>query len=88
MNGDRFSCKWLATYGLSRGGRTASDSDAYGTRRRAIADDRDRGTRRPVARRSGFLRSGRRKMTGGVLDDRNARRSHLLAKAGLRSECT
>nr|WP_314072127.1 hypothetical protein [uncultured Campylobacter sp.] len=31
MSGDRFSCKWLATYGLSRGGRTASDSGTYGT---------------------------------------------------------
>ena len=36
-----------------------------------------------------FSRSGRRKMVGSVLDDGgdcNARRSHLLAKAGLRSE--
>ena len=31
MNGDRFSCKWLATYGLSRGGRAASNGETYGT---------------------------------------------------------
>jgi len=36
-----------------------------------------------------FSSSDRRKMAGGVLDDSgdcNARRPHLLAKAGLRSE--
>ena len=69
MSGDGLSCGRLVAVD---GYRAASDSGAYGTRRRAIADDRDRGTRRPVARRSGFLRSGRRKMTGGVLDDSSA----------------
>ena len=56
MSGDELSCKWLAADGLSRGGRTASDSGAYGTRRRAIADDRDRNAlRQQLARRSEFF---------------------------------
>ena len=37
-----------------------------------VADDRDRRARRLLARKSGFSRSGRRKMAGGVLDDRSA----------------
>ena len=38
-----------------------------------VADDRDRRARRLVARKSGFSRSGRRKMASGVLDDGSAR---------------
>nr|WP_314118665.1 hypothetical protein [uncultured Campylobacter sp.] len=31
MSGDGLSCKWLAAYGLSRGGRTALDSNTCDT---------------------------------------------------------
>ncbi|EEV18515.1 hypothetical protein CAMGR0001_2526 [Campylobacter gracilis RM3268] len=31
IGGDGLSCRWLAVYGLSRGGRVAPDSDTCGT---------------------------------------------------------